>query len=132
MPTDLPAMRASHDDRERALEALRVAGGDGRLGAEELETRVEGALNARTLGELAALTADLPSVPGTKEALVIAQEGGKYVKDGRWPMPAHIEIRTQLCKVTLDLTEATITSNACGSTRTWCTAGSSSSPRPAR
>ncbi|WP_067812964.1 DUF1707 SHOCT-like domain-containing protein [Actinomadura kijaniata] len=111
MPNDLPDMRASHEDRDRVVEALRVAGGDGRLSAEELETRVESALNARTLGELAALTTDLPTAPGTKEVLVIRQGGGKYVQDGRWPVPSRIELRTQLCRVTLDFTQAVITSN---------------------
>jgi hypothetical protein len=42
---------------------LRVAAGDGRLSAEELDARLESALSARTLGELAGLTADLPGGP---------------------------------------------------------------------
>ncbi len=60
MSNDLPDLRASHADRDRVVDALRVAGGDGRLSAEELDTRLESALSARTLGELAELTADLP------------------------------------------------------------------------
>ncbi|QFG24930.1 DUF1707 domain-containing protein [Actinomadura sp. WMMB 499] len=111
MPNDLPEMRASHEDRDRALDVLRVAGGDGRLSAEELDTRVESALKARTLGELARLTADLPDLPGAGDVLVISQDGGSYVKDGRWPVPARIDLRTKLCRVTLDLTDALITSN---------------------
>jgi hypothetical protein len=47
---DLPDLRASHADRDRVVDALRIAGGDGRLSAEELETRLESALSARTLG----------------------------------------------------------------------------------
>jgi hypothetical protein len=50
MPNDLPGLRASHADRDRVVDALRVAGGDGRLSAEELDTRLESALSARTLG----------------------------------------------------------------------------------
>jgi hypothetical protein len=42
---------------------LRVAGGDGRLNAEELDERVGAALTARTYGELAALVSDLPAAP---------------------------------------------------------------------
>ena len=53
MSNDLPDLRASHADRDRVVDALRVAGGDGRLSAEELDTRLESALSARTLGELA-------------------------------------------------------------------------------
>lgn len=111
MSNDLPDMRASHEDRDRVVDALRVAGGDGRLDAGELETRVESALIARTLGELAVLTADLPTVPAAKEVLVIRQGGGKYVRDGRWLVPERIELRTGLCRVTLDFTHAVITSN---------------------
>src|SRR5260370_22198090 len=58
-------LRASHDDRDRAVEVLRVAGGDDRLTAEELDERVGAALTARTYGELAALVADLPAAPGS-------------------------------------------------------------------
>ena len=59
MPRDLPELRASHEDRDRVVDTLRTAGGDGRLTAEELDARVERALSARTQGELAALVADL-------------------------------------------------------------------------
>src|SRR5215472_9944745 len=48
-------LRASHDDRDRVVEVLRVAAGDGRITAEELDERVGAALTARTYGELAAL-----------------------------------------------------------------------------
>jgi hypothetical protein len=111
MSNDMPDMRASHEDRDRVVDALRVAGGDGRLSAEELDTRLERALSARTLGELAGLTADLPNAPAAKEVLVIRQHAGKYVQEGRWLVPARIELRTQLCRVTLDFTHAVITSS---------------------
>ena len=70
---------------------------------------MESAHSARTLGELAELTADLPSGPAAREVLVIEQHGSKYVLDGRWQAPARIELRTQLCRVTLDFTHAVIT-----------------------
>ena len=54
-------LRASHVDRDRVVELLRVAAGDGRLTAGELDGRLEAALTARTYGELAALTTDLPA-----------------------------------------------------------------------
>ena len=103
-------MRASHEDRDRVVDVLRVAGGDGRLSAEELDTRLERALSARTLGELAGLTADLPDAPAAKEVLVIRQHAGRYAQEGRWLVPARIELRTQMCRVTLDFTHAVITS----------------------
>jgi hypothetical protein len=106
MSDDLPDLRASHADRDRVVDALRVAAGDGRLDADELDARVERALAARTLGELAGLTADL--APAGDDAIVVRQHGGKYVKDGQWRVPARIELRTHLCRVTLDFTHAVI------------------------
>ena len=77
MSDDRPGLRASHADRDRVVDALRVAGGDGRLSAGELDTRLESALSARTLGELAELTADLPVAPAApgKDVLVIDTDG---------------------------------------------------------
>jgi hypothetical protein len=111
MSNDLPELRASHEDRNRVVDALRVADGDGRLSAEELDARLESALNARTLGELARLTEDLPIAPAPKEVLVVEQHGGKYVQEGRWQVPARIELRTRECRVVLDFTHAVVTSN---------------------
>src|SRR5262250_718213 len=59
-PLSQDRLRASHEDRDRVIEVLRVAAGDGRLTADELDERVEVAFSARTYGELAALTSDLP------------------------------------------------------------------------
>ena len=112
MPDDLPGLRASHEDRDRVVDALRVAGGDGRLTAEELEARLESALSARTLGELAEFTADLRSASAPKDVLVVEQHGGKYVREGRWLVPARIALRTRECRVTLDFTDAVIISRA--------------------
>ena len=112
MPEDLPELRASHADRDRVVDALRVAAGEGRLTAEELDSRLEIALSARTLGELARLSTDLPTTPATrvKDILVVEQHGGRYLREGRWQVPARIDLRTQLCGVTLDFTQAIITS----------------------
>ncbi|MFC5744582.1 DUF1707 SHOCT-like domain-containing protein [Actinomadura rugatobispora] len=109
MSDALPDPRASHGDRDRVVDALRIAAGDGRLDAEELDVRVGRALAARTLGELAELTADL--VVAADDVLVVQQGGGKYAKEGRWRVPARIELRTQLCRVTLDFTQAEITAS---------------------
>jgi Domain of unknown function (DUF1707) len=128
MPDDLPGLRASHADRDRVVDALRVAAGEGRLSAGELEARLESALSARTLGELAGLTADLPDAATGTDVLVVEQHGGRYVREGRWTVPARIELRTQECRVTFDFTHAVITSDVL---RTWCTASWSSSARRA-
>lgn len=110
MSTDLPEVRASHGDRDRVVEVLRIAAGDGRLTSEELEERVERALVARTQGELAALVADLPAEALTAEDIVVEQRGGNWSRAGEWTVPGRITVRTHLCRVTLDFTRAVITS----------------------
>jgi len=45
--------------------------------AGELDAGLERALSARTLGELAGLTADLPGAPAARDVLVVGQHGGK-------------------------------------------------------
>jgi hypothetical protein len=54
------SLRASDADRDAVVDRLRDAAGEGRLEPHELEQRVDGALRARTYGELAELLADIP------------------------------------------------------------------------
>jgi uncharacterized membrane protein len=58
-----PAMRAASADRERAVDVLKAGFAEGRLTQEEYNDRMGRAYAARTYGELAALTADLPAGP---------------------------------------------------------------------
>jgi hypothetical protein len=111
-------LRASHEDRDRVAEILRVAAGDGRLTAEELDERLEAALTARTYGELAVITRDLPAapVPGMiaavtepKELVRIDCRSGSAKRDGRWVVPHRMQVRVTSGSVTLDLTQAMIT-----------------------
>jgi hypothetical protein len=113
----LPAreLRASHEDRDRVAELLRMAAGDGRLTAEELDQRLEVALTARTYGELTALTSDLPAGPGLataaepKDLVRVETHSGSARRDGRWVVPRRMEIRVSSGSVRLDFTEAVIT-----------------------
>jgi hypothetical protein len=87
LPGVTPGLRASDADRDLAVDVLCVAAGDGRLTAAELDERLEAALTARTIGELAAVTADLPG--GTMfQAACQAGTGGTVAGDhlgtGRW------------------------------------------------
>jgi len=56
-------LRASDADREQVLEFLKTAFVQGRLTIDELDARAGQALLSRTYGELASLTADIPSGP---------------------------------------------------------------------
>jgi nitroreductase len=62
-----PQLRASDADRDAVLALLSEHFQAGRLTAEEFDERSGQALTARTYGELAALTADLPA-PATAPA----------------------------------------------------------------
>jgi hypothetical protein len=62
-------MRASHADREEAIEALKDAFVHGRLTKDELDARAGRALAARTCAELAALTDDIQPAPPAPAAL---------------------------------------------------------------
>ncbi|MGW5612625.1 DUF1707 SHOCT-like domain-containing protein [Streptomyces sp. NPDC003877] len=114
-PGSPPELRASHADRDRVVDVLRIAAGDGLLTAEELDERLEAALSARTLKELAPLTADLPSTlaaAGTQAKDVVRIEqvhSGPVERLGRWVVPRRLELAVTFCKVTLDFTEAVIT-----------------------
>jgi Domain of unknown function (DUF1707) len=114
-------LRASHEDRDSVVELLRVAAGDGRLTADELDQRLELALTARTYRELATLTTDLPAVPGTgpltrpgplpqpKELVRIQCGSGNDKREGPWMVPQRMEVDVTSGSVKLDFTEAVIT-----------------------
>jgi class 3 adenylate cyclase len=59
--SQLAGVRASDTERERVVEFLRHHYGAGRLSEDDLSERIESAYGARTLAELDALIADLPS-----------------------------------------------------------------------
>jgi hypothetical protein len=109
-------LRASHEDRDRVVELLRVSAGDGRLTAEELDERLELAMTARTYGELARLVADLPAAgsaasapaPRVKDVVRIECGSGHAKREGRWTVPQRIEARVHSGHVKLDFTEAVI------------------------
>ncbi|MCL8015166.1 DUF1707 domain-containing protein [Streptomyces sp. AS02] len=117
-PGSSPELRASHADRDRVVDVLRIAAGDGLLTADELDERLEAALSARTLSELTALTADLPPVSAGLGATVaevkdiVRIEGvhsGAVERVGRWVVPRKLELAVTYCAVTLDFTDAVIT-----------------------
>lgn len=91
---ELPELRASDADRERAVETLRRAASDGQLSLDELEERVTSAYRARTRRELEPLIADVSPVPDARPALTVSPgpPGDRWVisvmsghdKRGRW------------------------------------------------
>jgi hypothetical protein len=115
-PVPRGELRVSYEDRDRVAEELRVAAGDGRLTAEELDERLEVALTARTYAELASVTRDLPSAaggtlgaPAPKDLVRIESQSSVVERTGPWLVPRRMEVRVKSGVVTLDFTEAVIT-----------------------
>ena len=120
-PSGRGSLRVSHEDRDEVAEALRVAAGDGRLTADELDERLEKALTARTYDDLSGLLVDLPpagtvsrlpaGVPPApaKELMKIHVTSGNGERVGRWTVPARMDLEVRSGGVKLDFTEAVIT-----------------------
>ncbi|WLW54693.1 DUF1707 domain-containing protein [Streptomyces sp. YU58] len=109
MTEDAPELRASDADRERVAEVLQDALAEGRLDMEEFEERLDATYKARTYGELAPITRDLPDhaapkVSMTKEPVASGSWAGRIVggegsssgavaimsgfqRKGRWTVP---------------------------------------------
>jgi hypothetical protein len=121
-PPSPPALRASDADRDRVIDVLRAAVGDGRLDPAEFDERLDAVLAARTIDALVPLTADLVAAPGSNLALTLPRAGtpaepaaelvtirekhGSVRREGRWTLPHRLALRTAWCNVLLDLTSA--------------------------
>ncbi|WP_308315870.1 DUF1707 domain-containing protein [Streptomyces sp. CC228A] len=81
-PDRLPEMRASDADREQVAERLREAAAEGRLEMTEFDERLDAAYRARTYGELAPLTRDLP--PAAPSGGVPARPADVPARTGSW------------------------------------------------
>lgn len=118
-------MRVSHADRDQVVEILRVAAGEGRLEAEELDERVEAALSARTFADFEPLTADLPAaapprpvstLPAVPGGSVLAAPDGGGVRwevrglplrrEGAWQVPEVLELDVAGGSARLDYSQA--------------------------
>ena len=76
MPADFertPQMRASDADREAAADRLRIAAGEGRLDADELDERLSNVYRARWCSELMGLTSDVTPPPAVAARPVFVQ-----------------------------------------------------------
>jgi hypothetical protein len=117
----LPALRASDGDRERVADQLRQASGDGRLTIDELDERLTRCYAARTVADLAPLTADIvptargltsdattpPAVrpgPGGTSSIVSVMGGND--RKGRWRVAARLNVISVMGGADLDFTQA--------------------------
>jgi hypothetical protein len=113
-----PAKRVGHAERDAAVERLRTALGDGQITLDELETRMEAALAARTAEDLDVLLADLPEPLGGASALLssaaalptvrLAASHGRVDRLGAWRVPPEVVLELRHSTGTLDLRHASL------------------------
>jgi hypothetical protein len=131
MTDDAPELRASDADRERVAEVLRDALAEGRLDMEEFEERLEATYKARTYGDLAPITRDLPvgevavpkvdmvkksgAVDGSWAGRIVGGEGSStwgvavmsgFQRKGRWTVPRRFTAVAFMGGGELDLRDA--------------------------
>lgn len=102
-------LRASNSDRERVLSVLREAAADGRIDLEEFEERSTLVHEARTLGELPGVTADL--LPVDKQPIRLDSQPvmGLFTtlaRRGRWVAYPDEHVVALAGRVDVDMREA--------------------------
>lgn len=130
-PVAQAELRVSDADRERIAELLRDAYAEGRLDAEEHAERIGAAYAAKTFGDLAPLTRDLPShphrplsfekppldapapgpvapmlPPARQESPSVVAIFGGASRKGRWRVGSHLRAFAAFGGVEIDLTDA--------------------------
>jgi hypothetical protein len=120
-------LRASDTDRERVAERLRAAAGNGRISMDELEERLDATYAAKTYGELAPITTDLPVEDANPEssrplllpssALVVGEQQhhdrstaiaimSGANRGGRWIVPKRVRVFAWWGGSVIDLRDA--------------------------
>lgn len=123
-PAGHSGLRASDADRERVVEVLRQAAGDGRLSIDELDERISAVYAAKTYAELEPVIRDLPvsgpasgttaipsvSVPAKAHTshLAVGILGG-FERRGAWAVPANFTAVAIMGGGTVDLRDAQFT-----------------------
>jgi hypothetical protein len=113
---DLPDIRATDADRERAVTVLRTSGANGQLTVEELDERVAAAYGARTRGELERLVedlgetrdrpADVPVRPGDDGTHWVVSVMGGSDRKGRWRLGRTVNVVNVMGGSDLQLNDA--------------------------
>ncbi|QFR02090.1 DUF1707 domain-containing protein [Streptomyces phaeolivaceus] len=106
-PPDDPAPPLRDDDRDTAVRRLREAYAEGHLSHEELGTRLDQVLAARTRGGLVSALASLPE-EDTGTTSTIAAAGGRITRRGAWRVPRTLKVTSAYGTVRLDLSRAVV------------------------
>lgn len=122
VPGDQPDIRASDADRNRIIDLLGEAAGEGRLTVAELEERIEAAAAARYESELQVLVQDLPvgQSPVTQRSQdlthranipqvmpkVLHASWSSIVRAGAWQVPEWIVIEPAWSSIVFNMLQA--------------------------
>ena len=117
-PVQVPAVRASDQERNDATQQLQQAFAEGRLDDTEFDGRMRTALTARTRADLDALLADLPAAgpasrpldgPVTAPGRLAVAFKGPVRRAGRWRVPERYRAVVYKGSGWLDLRAAELT-----------------------
>lgn len=107
-------LRASDADRDAVAAVLGQALSEGRLTSTEHAERLDAAYSARTLGELAPLTHDLPAATNGSSSLAglehrtVSAQFSKVTRGGRWVAARHTLLRGRFGALIIDLSQAVL------------------------
>jgi uncharacterized protein DUF1707 len=104
-------MPISDEERERAVEQLQRACGEGRMDLEEFGARAGAVWAAETHEELDELMADIappPPVGSNQPVAMLSAVMSEHKQKGRWRLPRHVKVRAMFGSALLDLRQATI------------------------
>ncbi len=111
----IPVPAVTDEDRERAVELLQRACGEGRVTLEEFSVRAGAAWAADTSQELAEVTRGLAAPPPVGTSQPVSEMSaifGEHKQNGQWRLPRHLSVRAIFGSTKLDLREATIGADA--------------------
>jgi hypothetical protein len=109
-----PELRAADADRDRAASALGGALATGRLTSAEHAERLDAVYAAKTMGDLAPLTRDLPAQDGAEASLVdagraeVAARFSKVIRSGRWVAGRRTRLTSRFGALIVNLTDAVL------------------------
>lgn len=106
-----PETRVSDAERDRVVELLTQAVGEGRLTLTEFEDRLSAVLAATTHSELVPFTADLPAAVAP-DVVELRSRSSSLKRAGRWVVPRRLVVESQSSSVKLDFTAAVIATPA--------------------
>ncbi|MDN3354866.1 DUF1707 domain-containing protein [Actinomadura sp. DC4] len=107
MAPDDPLSPIGEPDRDAAVRRLQEAYAEGHLSHEEMDSRLDQVLTAKTHGEVATALASLPAEKAGTTSTVAAISG-RIRRSGAWRVPRTFTVESALGKVRLDLSRAII------------------------